>query len=183
MELTRVQDITPVTVRTPAMGGIQAIFRFENGYGASVINHMGSYGVELAVLQFTGEGTDDWGLCYTTPITDDVIGWIQDETELFGYLDRIRGLPVPLTGAESDAPALLKGGEDEDTEEEEESKYGPYADENEALEAFDVMLDECYPEVQVCGYSFDASRALKEMDPIAYREEFNNWLDSEIYSR
>lgn len=187
MELTTVKDLTPVITRTPPQGGIQAIFRFENGYGASVINHSGSYGVELAVLRFTGEGTDDWELCYTTPITDDVIGWIQDENELFGYLTGIRRLPVPLTGSESDAPALIEDGEGEDTDDDDDDEwdeeFGPYADEEEAFEAFDSMLDECYPEVEVCGYSFQASRALKELDPIAYRCEFVNWLDSELSNR
>lgn len=71
----------------------------------------------------------------------------------------------------------------QDTEEEEESEYGPYADEDEALEAFDNTLNACYDVIKVCGYEYDPSRALKELDPIAYREEFNNWLDSEIYSR
>ncbi len=178
MELTTVKDLTPIVVRTPPQGGIQAVFRFENGYGASVINHMGSYGVELAVLQFTGEGTDDWELCYTTPITDDVIGWIEDENELFGYLTGIRRLPTPVTGSESHPPALLEDGEGEDTSWSEE--LGPYADEDEAYAAYDEMLDECYGTVTVAGFEFDTSRALKDLDPVAYRCGYVDWLDAEI---
>ena len=58
-------------------GGIQRIYRFENNYGASVICHEGSYGCkghkwELAVLY----GDD---ITYDTPITDDVIGHLNDE--------------------------------------------------------------------------------------------------------
>lgn len=45
---------------------------------------------------------------------------------------------------------------------------------------FDEFLDECYPEVKIAGYTYSTSHALKEIDPIAYREGFNNWLDSEI---
>ena len=61
-------------------GGIQKTYEFDNGYGASVIRHKGSYGYaqgkwELAVL----EGDE---LCYTSPITEDVIGHLtEDEVE------------------------------------------------------------------------------------------------------
>ena len=57
-------------------GGVQKVYQFENGYGASVIKHKGSYGYlkglwELAVLK-------DGELCYTSEITDDVIGHLND---------------------------------------------------------------------------------------------------------
>ena len=61
---------------------IQYIFRFENGYGASVIKDKYSYGGErdlweLAVIYF--ESGDTYHLCYDTPITDDVIGYLTDD--------------------------------------------------------------------------------------------------------
>jgi hypothetical protein len=61
--------------------GVQYLFKFENGYGASVIKHRGSYGHtedlwELAVIRFEGA---DWRLTYETSVTDDVIGWLTDE--------------------------------------------------------------------------------------------------------
>lgn len=64
-------------------GGIQKVFRFENNYGASVVRHLGSYGAdeglwELAVLRFDGPNIWDFELTYTTPITDDVIGWLKE---------------------------------------------------------------------------------------------------------
>lgn len=34
---------------------------------------------------------------------------------------------------------------------------------------FDAHLDECYKDVNVCGFTYSASYALKELDPIAYR--------------
>lgn len=66
------------------LGGVQYIFRFENNYGASVVKHICSYGHEqdlweLAVILFDGEGDSDFNLCYDTPISEDVEGWLNDE--------------------------------------------------------------------------------------------------------
>jgi len=70
---------------------ISFVFYFDNGYGASVIPD--GYGIEespyeLAVLsrQYTG-----WDLCYTSPITDDVVGWL-DASAVDLLLERIRNL-------------------------------------------------------------------------------------------
>lgn len=49
----------------------------------------------------------------------------------------------------------------------------------EALERFDDFLNEVYPTISICGYDYDPARALKQCDEVAYREEFNNWLDLE----
>ena len=53
----------------------QKIYTFDNGYGASVICNQSSYGsdnglFELAVLDKNGD------ICYDTPITSDVIGYM-----------------------------------------------------------------------------------------------------------
>lgn len=44
---------------------------------------------------------------------------------------------------------------------------------------FEDFLDEVTPVVEVLGMSYNPSQVLKHVDPIAYREEFSNWLDSE----
>lgn len=36
-------------------------------------------------------------------------------------------------------------------------------------EQFDEFLDDCYGDVEVCGFTYNASYALKELDPTAYR--------------
>lgn len=72
----------------------QWLFRFENNYGASVIKHWGSYGYnedkfELAVIYFNEKG--DYHLTYDTPITDDVIGYLDNE-EVLKLLEKIKRL-------------------------------------------------------------------------------------------
>lgn len=62
---------------------------------------------------------------------------------------------------------------------EEESEDSKTISKYDALERFDDFLNECWENVWVCGLEFTSSRALKELDPIAYREEFNNWVDQE----
>lgn len=83
----------------PLNGGIQYIARFENNYGASIVQHAYSYGGgrglwELAVIFFDENTTGvDCGfeLVYNTPITDDVIGYLE-ETEIDDILLRIEKL-------------------------------------------------------------------------------------------
>lgn len=74
-------------------GGTQHVYRFSNGYGASVVQGGHTYGGddglwELGVVVFDG---DDWHLTYDTPITDDVIGWLDPEG-VAGLLIRIAAL-------------------------------------------------------------------------------------------
>ena len=67
----------------PFYNGIQKLYKFENGYGASVVCHDGSYGGpykhdcenlwEIAVLDNNGDIT------YHTPVTQDVIGHQTEE--------------------------------------------------------------------------------------------------------
>jgi hypothetical protein len=45
---------------------------------------------------------------------------------------------------------------------------------------FDDFLDETCGEVEIAGLTYSTSRALKEVDPIAYRCGFNDWLDAAI---
>lgn len=82
------------TIPGPGGDGIQAVFRFANNYGASVIRHKHSYGVELGVVAFFGPGEGDWNLNYDTSVTSDVIGWIEDQYELMGILSEVEALPL-----------------------------------------------------------------------------------------
>ena len=64
--------------------GIHKLYFFDNGYGASVLNGRGSYGGqqglwELAVLYDIRESLDDYALCYSTEVTDDVKGHLSEQ--------------------------------------------------------------------------------------------------------
>jgi len=79
------------TMPNPA-GGEQRIFTFANGYGASVVRGPYSYGgpsglFELAVLGPDGD------LCYDTPITNDVEGWLSED-HVQTLLAQIDALPA-----------------------------------------------------------------------------------------
>ena len=72
------------------LDGVGYEYKFDNGYGASVVCHSGSYGgnqglYEIAVLDSKGD------LCYDTPITDDVIGYA-NEDKVLDTLHRIKSL-------------------------------------------------------------------------------------------
>ena len=77
-------------------GGVQKVYRAPNGYGASVIQTVRSYGYdyglwELAVIEFKGD-TERYKVTHDTPITDDVLGYLEME-EVRRILQQIADLP------------------------------------------------------------------------------------------
>lgn len=77
----------------PVSPGVQKLWRFDNGYGASVVKFPHSYGYdkglwELAVIKYS---EDDFELTYDTPITDDVIGNLS-ESDVVKILKKIEKL-------------------------------------------------------------------------------------------
>ncbi len=92
-------------------GGIQRLYRFPNGYGASVVRFKTSWGGygsytsnesewELAVIKWDSNKEDDFHLIYDTPITNDVIGHLKSKVDACGrpsveyYLQKIKDLPT-----------------------------------------------------------------------------------------
>jgi len=69
--------------------GTQAKINFDNGYGVSVITGDKAYTdvdcpYELAVLK-------DGNLCYSTPITDDVLGYLT-KTKVTNIMKKVQSL-------------------------------------------------------------------------------------------
>ena len=61
----------------PIIEGIRYLFKADNGYGASIVQSNYSYGGEqglweVAVLK-------DGEICYDTPITNDVLGYLTED--------------------------------------------------------------------------------------------------------
>lgn len=81
----------------PVWNGVQHLFRFDNGFGASVIKHDFSYGGksgkwELAVIKFKDSvhsKNASWSINTTTKITDDVLGFLNDR-QVASTLRRIK---------------------------------------------------------------------------------------------
>lgn len=77
--------------RRAGRGDMQYIFKFPNGYGASVIKAFGSYGYEqdfweVAMIKFNDAGV--WELVGSNEIMDDVEGYCPDSRVriLLGYI-------------------------------------------------------------------------------------------------
>lgn len=73
--------------------GTQIVIFFPNDYGASIIKSPLSYGgdeglFEIAVIK---GNRDNWELCYDTPITNDVLGYL-DSKDINKYLEQIEKL-------------------------------------------------------------------------------------------
>jgi len=74
----------------PYMVGKKVRVQFDNGYGVSVVSHTFSYGgkdglYELAVLDKNGD------LTYETPITNDVLGYLEPE-EVTEIMTKVQSL-------------------------------------------------------------------------------------------
>ena len=61
--------------------GVQAIAEFPNGFGASVIKSDTSFGGKSGLFELAVLDNENGNINSTTDITDDVIGW-QDEDDI-----------------------------------------------------------------------------------------------------
>ena len=78
-----------VEERPGSFGGERYVKQFPNGYGASIIRNGISYGHEVGRWELMV--LKDGEACYTTYITDDVLGWLSEE-EVTSTLDEIKEL-------------------------------------------------------------------------------------------
>lgn len=91
---TIIDSVIPTySAKTRAVhGGTQTLVKFPNGFGASIINHDHSYGIELAFVKFH-PNSDHFNIINAEPFVDGIVGYIETEKELRGYLEQIRELP------------------------------------------------------------------------------------------
>jgi hypothetical protein len=94
MEIRKIYE--PIDARPLESGAVQKLYKFANNYGASVVKGEHTYGGdeglwELAVITFDTSG--GFNLCYTTPITSDVEGHL-DDAAVEELLAKIEALPV-----------------------------------------------------------------------------------------
>lgn len=79
MDLTYSEQFKKYIKEQNDLGYPQTVYKFPNGYGASVIKFNYVYfGIEIAVLRFDKNGK--WDIDYSTPITNDVIGGLDEES-------------------------------------------------------------------------------------------------------
>ena len=88
----RLMTFEPVKTQSKNSGE-QKLYRFENGFGASVVRGPYTYGGstglwELAVIVWDG---NDYELTYDTPVTSDVLGYL-DESDVDRHLAEIEAL-------------------------------------------------------------------------------------------
>ena len=77
----------------PRNGGFQYWFSFPNGYAGSVVKGPWTYGGDQDLWELAVMDNRTGGLCYDTPITNDVLGYLTDE-DVDSYLNQIKALPA-----------------------------------------------------------------------------------------
>ena len=71
LEFEKIED-------APFQTGVKSRMVFENGYGVSVVSHTHSYGGRKGLFEVAVLGKDG-DISYDTPVTDDVIGYLNPE--------------------------------------------------------------------------------------------------------
>jgi hypothetical protein len=70
--------------------GMKCRMMFENGYGVSVVSHTHSYGGKDGLFEIAVLGKDG-DLTYDTPVTNDVIGYLNRE-EVTKIMEQVQSL-------------------------------------------------------------------------------------------
>jgi hypothetical protein len=99
--MVKIETLPQGAELVPGYRGGQGVVEFENKWRASVVCHGFSYGGELGLYElaiFYPEGQEPessrGGICYDTPITNDVIGYIDPQEDLPRILELISKLPA-----------------------------------------------------------------------------------------
>ena len=88
--MKKFEDLDFIKLDDGFMKGVKCRMMFENGFGVSVVSHTYSYGgkdglFEVAVLD------EDGDLTYNTPVTNDVIGFLNPD-EVTEIMEQVQNL-------------------------------------------------------------------------------------------
>ena len=83
LEFEKIED-------SPYQTGVTSRMVFENGYGVSVVSHTYSYGGKDGLFEVAVLGKDG-DLTYDTPVTNDVIGYLEPEG-VAEIMEQVQGL-------------------------------------------------------------------------------------------
>ena len=83
LEFEKIED-------APFQIGVKCRMMFENGYGVSVVCHTHSYGSKNGLFEIAVIGKDG-DLTYDTPVTSDVIGYLNPE-EVTKIMEQVQEL-------------------------------------------------------------------------------------------
>ena len=88
--MKKFEDLDFIKLDDGFMKGVKCRMMFENGFGVSVVSHTYSYGgkdglFEVAVLD------EDGDLTYNTPVTNDVIGFLNPD-EVTDIMEQVQNL-------------------------------------------------------------------------------------------
>ena len=72
------EDLEFTPINDPYLSGKRSRMMFKNGYGVSVVSHTHSYGGKDGLYELAVFGKDGH-ITYSTPITDDVLGYLSEQ--------------------------------------------------------------------------------------------------------
>ena len=76
--MKKFEDLEFIKLDDGFMKGVQCRMMFENGFGVSVVSHTYSYGGKDGLFEVAVLGKDG-DISYDTPITNDVIGYLDPD--------------------------------------------------------------------------------------------------------
>jgi hypothetical protein len=88
--MKKFEDLDFIKLDDGFMKGVQCRMMFENGFGVSVVSHTYSYGGKDGLFEVAVLGKDG-NLTYDTPVTNDVVGYLNPDevTEIMEQVQKL----------------------------------------------------------------------------------------------
>jgi hypothetical protein len=88
--MKKFEDLDFIKLDDGFMKGVQCRMMFENGFGVSVVSHTYSYGGKDGLFEVAVLGKDG-NLTYDTPVTNDVVGYLNPD-EVTEIMEQVQSL-------------------------------------------------------------------------------------------